>query len=390
VTRGQKRRTQLAGLTLDLPPAPLDHTAGLPGHRPPRVLALVPAHDEQRTLPEAIASLRNQTVALHRIVVVADNCTDDTALVARRHGAEVVETQDNRDRKAGALNQALALLLPTLSDDDLLLVTDADSMLVPGFVETAVLRLHADHTVGAVGGVFHGEAGAGLVGALQRNEYARYAREISRRGDRASVLTGTATVFRVGVLREVAHSRGDRLPGPAGHVYDPGALTEDNEITLAVRTLGGRTVSPAACGVLTEIMPTWRDLWHQRLRWQRGALENLRGYGLTAVTVPYLARQVGMYLGIVAVALFLLATALFATAGLLGPPAGLWLAVTAVFVVERVWTVRARGPAGIALALPMVVEFGYDLFQQAVFLRAASETLRGRRATWHHLSPSRA
>ncbi|RTL70646.1 MAG: glycosyltransferase family 2 protein [Pseudonocardiaceae bacterium] len=390
MTRGQKRRSQLATLTLDLPSAPLDHAAGLPGHRPPHVVALVPAHDEQRALPEAIASLRGQTVALDRIVVVADNCTDDTAVVARRHGAEVVETHGNRDRKAGALNQALDLLLPTLSDDDLLLVADADSMLVPGFVETAVLRLRADHTAGAVGGVFHGEAGSGLVGALQRNEYARYAREISRRADRASVLTGTATVFRVGVLREVARTRGDGLPGPAGHVYDPGALTEDNEITLAVRTLGWRTVSPAGCGVLTEIMPTWGDLWRQRLRWQRGALENLHGYGLTAVTVPCVARQVGMYLGIVAVTLFLLATALFATAGLLGPPVGIWLGVTAVFVVERVWTVRARGIGGMALALPMLIEFGYDLFQQAVFLRAAADALRGRRATWHHLAPSRA
>ncbi|GAY10104.1 glycosyltransferase family 2 protein [Pseudonocardia sp. N23] len=390
MTRGQKRRSQLATLTLDLPSAPLDHSLALHHAPAPRVVALVPAHDEQRAIPEALASLHGQTMALHRIVVVADNCTDDTAVVARRHGAEVVETTGNRDRKAGALNQALDLLLPTLSDDDLVLVTDADSMLVPGFVETAERRLRTDHTVGAVGGVFHGEAGAGLVGALQRNEYTRYAREISRRADRASVLTGTATVFRVGVLREVARARGDRLPGPAGHVYDPGALTEDNEITLAVRTLGRRTVSPAGCGVLTEIMPTWGDLWHQRLRWQRGALENLRGYGLTAVTAPYLARQVGMYLGIIAVALFLLATTLFATAGLLGPPAGIWVGVTAVFVVERVWTVRARGWRGIALALPMVIEFGYDLFQQAVFLRAAADAVRGRRATWHHLQPQEA
>ncbi|WP_103381057.1 glycosyltransferase family 2 protein [Pseudonocardia dioxanivorans] len=385
MTRGQKRRSQLAALTLDLPPAPLDDA---PAGTRPRIVALVPAHDEQRALPEALASLRDQTTAPDRIVVVADNCTDDTVPVARRHGAEVLETVGNTDRKAGALGQALDALLPALADDDLLLVADADSMLVTGFVETALRTLRDDHTVGAVGGVFHGEAGSGLVGALQRNEYSRYAREIARRADRATVLTGTATLFRVGVLREVAAARGTRLPGPAGRVYDPAALTEDNEITLAVRTLGWRTVSPPGCGVLTEIMPTWADLWRQRLRWQRGALENLRGYGLNVVTAPYLARQAGMYAGIVAVGLFLLATALFATAGLLGPPTGLWIAVTAVFVVERVWTVRARGWRGMALALPMVVEFGYDLFQQAVFLRAAADALRGDRADWHHLAPS--
>jgi cellulose synthase/poly-beta-1,6-N-acetylglucosamine synthase-like glycosyltransferase len=262
---------------------------------------------------------------------------------------------------------------------------DADSMLVDRFVETACDRLRTDPSAGAVGGVFHGEHGAGLVGALQRNEYARYAREIGRRGDRASVLTGTATLFRVDVLRSIAAARGRRLPGPPGRVYDPGALTEDNEITLAVRTLGATTVSPQPCGVLTEIMPTWRDLWRQRLRWQRGALENLRAYGLTRVTAPYLARQAGMYLGIVAVGLFVLSTAMFAAAGRLGAPEGPWLAVCAVFVVERVWTVRRRGWRGVALAAAMLPEFGYDLFQQAVFLRAAADLALRRAAAWHHL-----
>ena len=43
-----------------------------------------------------------------RIVVVADNCTDDTAEIARQHGCEVFTTVSNTDKKAGALNQALS------------------------------------------------------------------------------------------------------------------------------------------------------------------------------------------------------------------------------------------------------------------------------------------
>lgn len=386
MTRGQKRRHQLATLAVELPAPDTGYPLPAAERRPARVVALVPAHDEQQALPEALASLRLQSRVPDRIVVVADGCTDATATVARRNGAEVVETVANRARKAGALNQALDRLLPELDDDDLLLVMDADSMLVDRFVEAACDRLRADPRAGAVGGVFHGERGGGLVGALQRNEYARYAREIHRRGDRASVLTGTATLFRVDVVRRVAAARGTLLPGPPGRVYDPGALTEDNEITLAVRTLGCRTVSPQSCGVLTEIMPSWRDLWRQRLRWQRGALENLRSYGLTSVTAPYLARQLGMYLGIVAVGLFVLSTAMFAATARLGAPQGTWLAVSAVFVVERVWTVRRRGWRGVALALPMLPEFAYDLFQQAVFVRAAAGLLLRREVRWHHLT----
>jgi poly-beta-1,6-N-acetyl-D-glucosamine synthase len=357
---------------------PMEHT---------RIVALVPAHDEERTLPAALASLRAQTRAPDHVVVVADGCTDGTAAVARAHGAEVLETVGNTDRKAGALNQALTAILPVLDDTDLLLVLDADSALSSGFLEVAREYLE-DPSIGAIGGIFHGRPGGGLPGALQRNEYTRYAREIGRRGGRARVLTGTATVFRVRTLRRIAAARGTRLPGRPGDVFDRAALTEDNEITLAVRTLGLRAVSPDACLVETEVMPTWRDLWHQRLRWQRGACENLRAYGLTRVTAPYWLQQVGMYLGIVAVALFLLATALFAALGELGPPRGPWLLVTAIFLVERIWTVRRRGWRGILLAAPIVVEFSYDLFQQAVYLAAAAAMLQGRTAQWHHLSPA--
>lgn len=354
------------------------------------LVALVPAHDEKDTLSESLSSLRVQFPVPDRVIVVADNCTDDTAAVAAGLGAEVVETVDNTFRKAGALNQVLDALLPVLADDDQVLVMDADSAVVPGFLAAATMWLRHHPGTGAVGGVFTGRPGGRLVGALQRNEYARYSREVQRRRGRAMVLTGTATLFRVTVLREIAEARGDVLPGRHGSVYDTLALTEDNEITLAVKTLGHAAASPRECGVLTEIMPTWRDLWHQRLRWQRGALENLRAYGLTRVTLPYLAKQAAMYLGIVAITLFLLATALFAAHGELGPPDGFWLAVTSLFVIERIWTVRARGRRGMVLAAPIVVEFGYDLFQQAVFLRAAADALARRAAHWHHATPPRA
>lgn len=357
--------------------------------RGPRVTVLVPAHDEEASLPATLASLQAQTLLPRRVVVVADNCTDRTVDVARAAGADVVETVGNTRKKAGALNQALAGLLPTLPAGDLVLVMDADSVIVPRFLEIATATLAADARVGAVGGVFYGEPGGGLVGALQRNEYSRYAREIARRQGRTSVLTGTASLFRAEVLRAVAAARGDLLPGTPGEVYDTLALTEDNEITLAVKTLGRTTVSPRGCGVLTEIMPTWADLWRQRLRWQRGALENLRHYGLTRITLPYVAKQLGMYGGIVAVLLFLYCTTVFAALGLLAAPEGIWLAITVLFVVERAWTVRRRGWRAVALAAPIVVEFAYDLFQQAVYLRAAADALLRRSAQWHHLTTRR-
>ena len=362
-------------------PAPGWNTSG---EADAKTTVLIPAHNEQDALPAALASLRWQTSAPRRVIVVADNCTDDTVQTARSLGADVFVTEGNRDKKAGALNQALATVLPQLSGDEFVLVMDADSMIVPKFLAVAARRLAEDDRVGAVGGVFYGEVGGGFVGALQRNEYTRYAREIARRQGRAVVLTGTASLFRVPVLRAVAVGRGITVPGRPGTIYDTQALTEDNEITLAVKTLGWATASPRSCGVLTEIMPTWSALWAQRLRWQRGAVENLRHYGLTRVTAPYLFKQATMYVGIVAVVLFLVATVLFGLLGWLAVPQGLWWALPALFVTERVWTVRRAGWKAMALAAPVVIEFGYDLFQQGIYLRAAVDSLLRRPASWHH------
>ena len=348
-----------------------------------QVVVLVPAHNEEAALPAALDSLWGQTRRPDRVVVIADNCTDGTVDVARTAGAEVLETVGNVDKKAGGLNQALSILLELLTPADRVLVMDADGVLAPRFVETALRELD-DESVGAVGGVFWGESGHGVIGELQRNEYARYARDIDRKRGRAMVLTGTATLHRVDVLSRVAAARGSALPGPVGLVYDTTALTEDNEITLAIKTLGYRCVSPADCWVVTEVMPTWRDLWRQRLRWQRGAIENLRAYGLNRVTLPYAVQQAGMGVGVIAMWSFVLLTILTAGNGLHFQP--LWLAVGLVFVAERVATVRRRGARAMVLAAVMVVEWAYDLFLQLVLLRSVWDSIRQAEARWHHVT----
>ena len=59
------------------------------------------------------------------------------------------------------------------------------------------------------------------------------------------MLTGTASVFRPRALRAVAEERGRNLPGVPGDVYDTVALTEDNELTIALKSLGALMISPA-------------------------------------------------------------------------------------------------------------------------------------------------
>ncbi|MGY1669259.1 glycosyltransferase [Geodermatophilus sp. SYSU D00710] len=389
-----------------------------------RLVVLIPAHDEAANIGVTLTALRQQTRRPDRVVVIADNCTDDTAAIARAHGAEVYETVGNTDKKAGALNQAIVQRFrrtagtdrrgtsedprrgpdrrsrptwtaadddvpagpsPDLRDDDFVLVMDADTRLAPRFIEAAAASLESSPRIGAAGGLFYGHPGSRVLGQLQRNEYLRYSRDVSRTG-RVMVLTGTGTLFRVRALREVAAARGSTLPGARGQVYDTLALTEDNELTLALKTLGWRLTSPSACAVVTEIMPTWGDLWRQRMRWQRGALENLRHYGLTRVTLRYWGQQVGIGLGVLAFQAYLLLTVLVLArdGGLTLDP--FWGAVGLVFLAERLVTVRRGGPRAVLLALPLVVELVYDLFIQAVFVRSLVDVVRRREATWHHVA----
>ncbi len=348
------------------------------------ITVIIPAHNEAAGIGDTLRSLQSQTIVPHRVIVVADNCTDATEEISLSAGAEVVRTAGNTDRKAGALNFVLADLLPQAAPEDMILVQDADSQLSRDFIERSIGHLTADSRLGAVGGVFRGGDGGGFVGHLQRNEYARYERDVRRLNGKCLVVTGTAALFRVRTLRDVVAARLDGTLPPGngrGGVYDTSVLTEDNELSFALLTLKYRIRSPADCSLVTEVMPTWRELWAQRLRWKRGAVENCVQYGWTRVTRPYWGRQAISVVG-VAVTLAYLSTVAFA----LGTGEGLhmqpfWLAVTGVFVIERVVTVRLRGWKYM-LAAATMYELVIDLFLQLVHAKAYLDAAFNKKKAW--------
>jgi biofilm PGA synthesis N-glycosyltransferase PgaC len=356
---------------------------------PITVTVLVPAHNEEASIGRTLDSLFGQTRPPHRVIVVADNCTDGTVVVARGHGADVFETRGNTKKKAGALNQVLGRMLPSLGDNDCVMVVDADTVLDERFIETASRRLTNDRAMMSVGGLFYGEGRAGLLAQFQRNEYVRYSRELERRRGRVFVLTGTASIFRSSALRTVAESRGTLLPGAPGEVYDTAALTEDNELTLALKTLGALMCSPHECRVVTELMPKWRHLWNQRLRWQRGALENLGAYGFTATLVRYWAQQLGIGYSVIALSAFwtLLVTTVLATPEWVWYP--FWIAVGLVFVVDRVVSAWEGGWRARLLAALLLPELAYDVFLNVVYVKGIADITFARRAEWGHV-PHRA
>jgi poly-beta-1,6-N-acetyl-D-glucosamine synthase len=101
--------------------------------------------------------------------------------------------------------------------------------------------------------------------------------------------------------------------------------------------------------------------------------------------LPYIGKQAFMYFGVAIMWLYIALTAVALTdiSGLKLSP--FWLAIGGLFLVERVITVRAAGLRGLAVAGTFVLEMLYDVFQQAVYLIAAWNCLRGREARWHHI-----
>lgn len=382
------RRSENVDVTPLSPKVVMAATRGV-FHGEVTVTVLVPAHNEQASLGATLTSLWAQSVPPARIVVVADNCTDRTVEVGRAHGAEVFESVGNRHKKGGALNQALRWLLPGQGENDVVMVMDADTMLDPGFLETAVRRFTDDRALMAVGGLFYGEQGHGIIGQFQRNEYVRYAREIRRRRGRVFVLTGTASLFRPRALRTVASSRGSLIPGVEGDVYDTAALTEDNELTIALKSLGALMISPWECTVVTELMPSWRTLWNQRLRWQRGALENLGAYGITPQTMRYWSQQLGIGYGVFALTSYflLLALMILCSDGWIWFP--FWIGLGLVFMVERVVTAWRGGWPARLLAATVFPELFFDLFLDIVFVKGVVDISLGRDAAWKHIEHAR-
>src|SRR4051812_33412110 len=93
-----------------------------------RFSIIVPAHNESAGIAETVRSLLaiDYPTALFDVLVVADNCEDDTANRARGAGAQVLERQDTTARGKGyALHYAFERLPAAV---DAVVVVDADTL----------------------------------------------------------------------------------------------------------------------------------------------------------------------------------------------------------------------------------------------------------------------
>ncbi|CAL60918.1 glycosyl transferase family 2 [Herminiimonas arsenicoxydans] len=116
-------------------------------HWRPSVAVLVPAHNEAQGIAATIASIREQLRDGDRILVVADNCSDDTVAVALAAGAPVLERSNLEQRGKGyALDYGVRHLAH--SPPEVVIMIDADCRLLEGAVDRlACLAMTAQRPV---------------------------------------------------------------------------------------------------------------------------------------------------------------------------------------------------------------------------------------------------
>jgi cellulose synthase/poly-beta-1,6-N-acetylglucosamine synthase-like glycosyltransferase len=107
---------------------------------------LVPAHNEESSIAATVRSLRalDYPRQLFEILVIADNCQDTTAAVARAEGAEVLERFHQEKKSKGfALEYALETLQKRAVHPDAIVIVDADTIVDASLLKAFDRRLQS-------------------------------------------------------------------------------------------------------------------------------------------------------------------------------------------------------------------------------------------------------
>jgi 1,2-diacylglycerol 3-beta-glucosyltransferase len=346
-----------------------------------RFAIIVPAHNEEFTVGRTLESfLRlNYPRDLVTVVVVADNCSDNTEEAARRGGAEVLVRTDAEKRGKGyALRWAMDQLLERTPAFDALVVIDADSEADPEFLNAVDRALASGARVVQCSDMVRPQPGA-WSSELTRVGFTLYnhARPLGRAAFGGSAgLRGNGMCFAASVLRE--------------HPWDAFSRAEDLEYGLRLLLDGVRVVFAPDARVYATMPVDSKNAETQRARWEGGRLPLIRRYAgplvrrallrgwivhadaLIDLVTPALVNMLALALS------FAVVNAVLWFAGVWGAElfAGLWLVAAVLGIVHLFAGLAAsgadRGQYAVLLSLPKFV-----LWKFALYLKLA----RGSRET---------
>lgn len=295
----------------------------------PRIVALIPAHNEEKSIRDCLAGLNDQLLPKGvelDVYVIADNCTDRTEEKAIKAGEEfglnlkVIVTEGNKLRKVGALNSGWKLLYGDIMDFYHIQLTesqelykqsikailgmDADSRLAPNCLKYLWEGLMSGRNIGGVMAkytmrmpkkksllskhdVYYEEKiASGEYGGpisrwwthQQKQDMASWLLDLQYHGGSTYVLGGQATLFRPEALQEVVNH--NKLDGPWQNDSD----VEDMLLTWQLQKSGWKTLISPKGRCFVDAMRSYHTFREQRNKWNSGTVELLTNKDLSINT----------------------------------------------------------------------------------------------------------
>ncbi|HTJ05138.1 MAG TPA: glycosyltransferase family 2 protein [Caldimonas sp.] len=224
----------------------------------PRVVVLVPAHDEANGIAATVRTIAAQLGVDDRVVVVADNCSDATAEIAAANGAEVVVRNDGERRGKGyALDFGVRHL--ERSPPEVVVVVDADCELHPGGVDRLAQQCARTARPAQALDLMRAPAGAGLKARIA--EFAWVVKNQVRplgchRLGLPCQLMGTGMAFPWRVISQA--------PLASGHIV------EDLRLGLDLAAAGCPPIFCPGALVTSSFPSEAQGVAEQRTRWEHG------------------------------------------------------------------------------------------------------------------------
>lgn len=236
----------------------------------PPFAAVIPAHNEAASLGPVLANVRAGLREGDRMIVVADNCTDATADIARAAGADVFERNDPARRGKGyALQFALDRL--RTAPPALVVFTDADCFFAPGALQRVAAAAHASGRPAQALYLMKAPAGAGP--RLQASEFAWAFMNNAR-------MRGLQRLF--GVTRFTGAGFAAPWTALAGLDLASGEIVEDLALTMTLVRNGSPPMLVSGALVTSEFPSGEAALTRQAARWSIGSMRYAARAALSA------------------------------------------------------------------------------------------------------------
>lgn len=235
-----------------------------------KFMAIIPAHNEETVVGNLVESLKNQNYnrELYDIYVIADNCTDNTAKVAKDAGAIVYERfNDTKKTKGYALDWFLQQKIEENAQYDAICIFDADNIVDKNFLTAMNKKLcQGEEVVQGYRDIKNPTdnwitSGYALFYWTMHRFYhlARYNLGMS------PLLNGTGFMVSFDIIKE-------------NNGWKTITLTEDIEFSLQ-RILTGKRLGWSTEAIVYDEQPTgFKQSWSQRSRWTVGHIQCMKEY----------------------------------------------------------------------------------------------------------------